>query len=247
MRDDRTEFEAEKRRSAAALGLDGDLMHRAAELEIASARHRYTYLWSWLGLPIIQLPPDIVALQEIVWETRPDVIVETGVARGGSLILSASILQLLGGDGIVVGVDIDVRPHNRKAIEAHPLGHRVRLIEGSSIAAPTLARVRALIPEGARVMVVLDSDHSHAHVLAELRQYAPLVSPGLFLIVADTVLGLPEASEVRVRDWGPGNNPMSALEAYLAETDAFEPDSFYNGKLLMTSNPGGYLRRRGAP
>ncbi len=242
MRDDRTEFEAEKRRSAASLASDRALLHRAAEVQIDAAAHRYTYLWSWLGLPIIQLPTDVVVLQEIVWETRPDVVIETGVARGGSLILFASILQLLGGEGFVVGVDVDVRPHNREAIESHPLGGRVRLIEGSSTDEATLARVRALIPPNARVMVVLDSDHSHAHVLAELRAYGPLVTPGAFLVVADTGLGIPEAERLRVRDWGPGNNPMSALRAYLAETDRFEPDPFSNGKLLMTSNPGGYLR-----
>ena len=229
MRDDRAEFEAKKRLSAAALASDRELLHRAAELEIDSARHDYTYLWSWLGLPIIQLPQDVV--------------VETGIARGGSLILSASILQLLGGDGFVVGVDIDVRPHNRQAIESHPLAARVRLVEGSSTEQATVDTVRAMIPPGARVMVVLDSNHSHDHVLAELRLYAPLVTPGAFLVVADTVLGLPEARDVRVRDWGPENNPMTALRAYQRETNAFVEDPFYNGKLLMTSNPGGYLRR----
>ncbi len=243
MRDDRAEFEAKKRVSAAALATDHGLLHRAAELEIDSARHDYTYLWSWLGLPIIQLPPDIVALQEIIWETRPDVIVETGVARGGSLILSASILQLLGGDRFVIGVDIEIRRHNRAAIESHPLGGRVRLVEGSSVEPATVATVRSMIPDGRRVMVVLDSDHSHDHVLAELRLYAPLVTPDAFLVVADTVLGLPEARDVHVRGWGPDNNPMTALRAYLGETSDFVADPFYNGKLLMTSNPGGYLRR----
>jgi cephalosporin hydroxylase len=243
LHDDREEFEAEKRRSAAALAEDRDLLHRAAEVQIDSNRHRYTYLWSWLGLPIIQIPSDIVALQEIIWETRPDVIVETGVARGGSLILSASILQLLGGDGIVIGIDVDIRPHNRAAIEGHPLAHRVKLIEGSSTDAATLAAVRAALPNQARVMVVLDSDHSYEHVLAEMRAYAPLVSVGAYLVVADTVLALPEAQNVRVRSWGPDNNPMMAIHTYLSEKSDFVADPFYNGKLLMTSNPGGYLRR----
>lgn len=242
MLDDRADFEAEKRRSAAALAADGELARRAGEVQIGAAEHRYTYLWSWLGLPIIQLPPDVVALQEIVWETRPDVIVETGVARGGSLVFFASILQLLGGEGIAVGVDVEIRPHNRDAIERHPLAHRIRLIEGSSTDDATVAQVRALIPAGARVMVMLDSDHSHAHVLAELRRYGPLVTPGAFLVVADTGLGVPPAERLRIRDWGPDNNPMTALRAYLAETNRFEPDAFYNAKLLITSNPSGYLR-----
>lgn len=242
MHDDRAEFEDQKRRSAAALADDRDLLHRAQEVQIDAAAHRYTYLWSWLGLPIIQLPADVVVLQEIVWETRPDVVVETGVARGGSLALFASLLQLIGGDGVVVGVDVEIRPHNRASLEEHPLAPRIRLIEGSSTDDATLARVRALIPPSARVMVVLDSDHSHAHVLAELQQYAPLVTPGAFLVVADTGLGVPEAARLQIRDWGPDNNPMTALKAFLAETDRFEIDPFYNRKLLMTSNPGGYLR-----
>jgi len=242
VRDDRLEFEDEKRKRAARLAEDRDLLHRAANVQIDAAAHNYTYLWSWLGLPIVQLPPDVVALQEIIWETKPDVVVETGVARGGSLVFFASILQMLGGDGIVVGVDIDIRAHNRESIERHPLAHRIRLIEGSSVDDATVERVRALIPAGARVMVVLDSDHSHAHVLAELRRYAPFVTPGQFLVVADTGLGIPEAARLRVRDWGPENNPLTALRAYLAETDRFQADPFYNGKLLMTSSPGGYLR-----
>jgi cephalosporin hydroxylase len=240
--DDRARFEQEKRDSAAGLAADADLLHRAAELQIDAAAHRYTYLWSWLGLPIIQLPPDIIALQEIIWETRPDVIIETGVARGGSIVFFASILHLLGGGGIVLGVDVEIRPHNREAVERHPLAPRIRLIEGSSTDPTILDRVRAFVPPGARVMVVLDSDHSHAHVLAELRAYGPLVTRDAFLVVADTGLGVPEAERLRIRDWGPGNNPMTALRAYLDETGRFVPDAFYNGKLLLTSNPGGYLR-----
>ncbi|HEY4440345.1 MAG TPA: CmcI family methyltransferase [Candidatus Elarobacter sp.] len=241
MHDDRAEFEEAKRRSTAALAADSDLLHRAADVQIDAAGHRYTYLWSWLGLPIIQLPPDVVALQEIVWETRPDVLIETGVARGGSLALFATVFGVLG-RGVVVGVDVDIRPHNRAAIEQHPLAPRIRLVEGSSTDEATLAQVRALIPHGSRVMVVLDSDHSHAHVLAELRAYAPLVTPGQFLVVADTGLGIPEAARMVIRDWGPQNNPMTAMNAYLAETNRFEIDPFYNGKLLLTSNPRGYLR-----
>ena len=183
-------------------------------------------------------------MQEIIWETRPQVIVETGFARGGSVVLYSTILELIG-EGTVVSVDIDIRDHNRRAVEEHPMGHRVRFVEGSSTEPETVARVRDLIPDDARVMVVLDSDHSHAHVLDELRLYGPLVSPGQFLVVSDTIVeDIPPQSH-RPRHWGPGDNPKTALEEYLRETDRFEPDPWFNGKLLVTSSRGGYLRCKG--
>ena len=206
----------------------------------ASDRYDYSYFWRWLGLPIIQTPDDIVAMQEIIWETRPQVVVETGFARGGSAILYSSILALVG-EGIVVSVDIDIRAHNRTAVEEHPLGGRVRLVEGSSTAQETFHRVLALIPNGARVMVILDSNHTHEHVLEELRLYGPLVTEGQFLVVSDTVVeDIPPQSH-RPREWGPGNNPKTALQEYLLETDRFQPDPWYNSKVLITSSRGGYL------
>jgi cephalosporin hydroxylase len=171
------------------------------------------------------------------------VIIETGVARGGSIIFLAAMLQLLG-RGKVIGVDIDIRAHNREAIETHPLNHRVTLIQGSSVAPEILAKVRAEIPAGAKVMAILDSDHSHDHVLAELRAYGPLVTPGQFLVVADTLLGRIEPEQTptkRSAVWKPGNEPLSATRAYLAETERFETDEALNGKLVMSSSPGGYL------
>jgi cephalosporin hydroxylase len=179
-----------------------------------------------------------------VWATKPDVIIETGVARGGSMIFLASLLELLG-KGTVVGVDIDMRKHNRQSIEAHRLAKRIRLIEGGSVAEETLARVRAEISPASTVMVILDSDHSRAHVLAECRAYGPLVTPGCYLVVADTLLGhLSEAESPRRRAQflHKGNDPLSAVEAYLAETSRFEVDPVLNGKLVLSSSPGGYLR-----
>lgn len=241
MRDDRAEFEAQRREYARTMAADTELVHRAFELQTDAAKYRFTYLWTWLGVPIIQLPTDIVMAQEIIWENRPDVIIETGVARGGSLILSASILQLLD-RGFVVGVDIDIRPHNRETIESHPLANRIKLVEGSSTDESIVAKVRSLIPAGARVMAILDSDHTADHVLAELRHYGPLVTPGQALIVADTGLAREETKRLHFDRWDAINNPMTALDRYLNETDRFERDEFYNGKLLMTSSPGGYLR-----
>ena len=242
--DDRQEFEANKRAMSLALGRDQQAFDQAVETLVTLDRYDYSYLWSFMGLPIIQMPADVMATQEVIWETKPDVILETGVARGGSMIFQAAMLQLIG-KGKVVGVDIDIRAHNRGAIESHPLAHRVELIEGPSTAPETMERVRASIPAGASVMVILDSDHSRTHVLDELRNYAPLVTAGQYLVVADTLLGRNTASQVptkRSQVLLPGNEPLSALNDYLQETDRFEIDEVINGKLVLSSSPGGYLR-----
>lgn len=239
--DDRAAFEADKRVHAAAMAEDETLAARARDVLVQSDRHNWSYQWNWLGVPIIQMPPDVIAVQEILWEARPDIVIETGVARGGSLVFYASILELIG-KGRVVGIDIDIRPHNRDSIERHPLSRRIDLVEGSSVDGGTLARVKALVPPGATVMAILDSNHTHAHVLDELRLYGPLVTRGQFLIVADTVVERIPAQAHRPRPWGPGDNPATALDAYLDECDRFERDEFINAKLLISSSPGGYLR-----
>lgn len=239
--DDRADFERDKRIHAAGMGADGMLAERALDVLARSDRHGWSYQWNWLGVPIIQMPPDIIAVQELLWEHRPDVVIETGVARGGSLILYASIMELVG-KGHVVGVDIDIRPHNRDSIERHPMSRRIDLIQGSSVTRNTLVDVKRHIPAGASVMVILDSNHTHEHVLDELRLYGPLVTKGQFLIVADTVVESIPAQAHRPRPWGPGNNPATALDAYLGECDRFERDAFVNAKLLISSSPGGYLR-----
>jgi cephalosporin hydroxylase len=240
--DDRAEFEENKRRSAAAMAADTDLGRRALGVSIDADRYSYSYQWTWLGLPIIQMPPDILATQEVIWSCRPQLIIETGVARGGSAVLSASLLELLG-EGRVVGIDIDIRAHNREAIESHPLARRIELIEGSSTDPAVIERVRCSAQNVDRVMVILDSNHTHEHVLDELRAYAPLVSPGQFLIVADTAIELIPVQDHRPRPWGPGDSPATALAAYLEDHPEFEADPYLNAKLLYTSSPGGYLRR----
>jgi cephalosporin hydroxylase len=242
MADDRAEFERTKREAAARMAADEELAAKALDLNAAADRHDWSYQWSWLGLPVIQMPPDIVALQEVIWETRPQLVIETGIARGGSLVLYASILELLG-EGEVLGIEVDIRAHNREAIEAHPLAKRIRMIEGSSLNDDIVARARAAAAEAERVMVVLDSNHTHEHVLGELRAYGRLVTVGQFLVVADTFVEQIPAQEHRPREWGPGNNPATALHAWLDEVDGFEPDPFVNSKLLLTASPGGYLRR----
>lgn len=246
MSDDREAFEAHKKQQSLALGEDHALFQRAVETVVELDRYDYTYLWSWLGLPIIQMPADVLATQEVIWATKPDVIVETGIARGGSMIFLASMLQLLG-NGTVIGIDIDIRAHNRQSIESHPLAHRIKMIERSSTDDDTLARVRRLIPKGAKVMVILDSDHSREHVLSELRAYGPLVTPGQYLVVADTLLGRirpDQTPKKRSGVWEPGNEPLTALRQYLSETDRFDVDPVINGKLVIASSPGGYMRCR---
>ena len=240
--DDRVQFEAEKRADAERLAADDEVQRLNRELTAAADRHNFFYQWTWLGLPVIQTPTDIVILQEIVWDAKPDVIVETGVARGGSMILAASLLEMAGG-GQVIGVDIDIRAHNRAAIEEHPLARRVRLVEGSSTDPGTVAAVRREIGAAERVMVILDSHHSHDHVRAELEAYAPLVTLDQYLVVADTIIeDLPEQTH-RPRPWGVGDNPRTALDEYLKTTDAFELDDFISARQLVASSPGGYLRR----
>ena len=244
MHDDRAEFEAHRREMSIALGADDEAFARSVDAMVAIDRHDYPYLWSWWGVPIIQMPADVMATQEAVFAAQPDVIVETGVARGGSVLFMACLLQLLD-KGKVIGVDIEIRPHNRDSIERHPMARRVVLIEGPSTDPATLAKVRAQIPAGASVMVVLDSDHSRDHVLAELRAYGPLVTQGQYLVVADTLLGRLEAGQTPTRRshvWKKGDEPLTALKTYLTETDRFEPDPEINGKLVLSSSPGGYLR-----
>jgi cephalosporin hydroxylase len=247
--DDRAAFEEKKRMQALALGRDQEMFDLAASTIHAADKYDYFYLWSWMGVPIIQLPADVMATQEVIWTTKPDVIIETGVARGGSVLFMASLLELIG-KGTVIGIDIDIRAHNRESIECHPMAKRVMLIEGASTDPAVVAQVRAKIPAGASVMVVLDSDHSRDHVLTELRSYGPLVTEGCYLVVADTILGHFDSERPlrkRSKVWLKGNEPLSALQAYLQETDRFEPDPVMNGKLILSSSPGGYLRcRRGA-
>jgi cephalosporin hydroxylase len=244
--DDRIAFQAKAHAQSLALGRDHDIFRAAIDVLCAADRYDYNYLWTWMGVPIIQLPADIMATQEVIWATKPDVVIETGVARGGSVLFMASLLELIG-KGKVVGIDIDIRAHNRDSIQRHPVAKRVVLVEGPSTDQEVVAAVRAEIPENASVMVILDSNHSRDHVLAELRCYGPLVTQGCYLVVADTVLGhLDERQTPRNRSdiWLKGNEPLAALNTYLEESHRFEVDPVINGKLILASSPGGYLRRR---
>ena len=176
--DDRAEFARHQTTQSIALGKDEAAFQQSLTTVLDLDRFDYSYLWNWMGVPIIQMPADVMATQEVVFATKPDIIIETGVARGGSVIFMASLLTLLGNGGRVIGVDIDIRAHNRETIEQHPMARHIDLVEGGSVDADTLEAVQQLIPDGARVMVILDSDHSRDHVLAECRAYGPMVTPG---------------------------------------------------------------------
>ncbi len=237
----RDEFEKSKREQAAQQAQDKELQGKALDLLIHSDQYHYGYQWSWLGMPIIQLPPDILVTQEIIWEMQPDVIIETGIAWGGSLVLYASILELIG-KGEVIAVDTVLPQKNIDAIMKYNFSKRIHMYEGSSVSTEIEEKIKSHVEGGKKVMVLLDSNHTHEHVLDELRRYAPLVTKGQYLIVSDTIVEDIPSQEHRPRPWGPGNNPKTALYAYLEKTDRFEEDAYYNSKLLTTFTPNGYMR-----
>ncbi len=236
------DFDERNRAFIARMGQDERLAAQTRSWFESSVRHEYSYHFSWMGLPVIQYPQDLVAMQELIWEVKPDLIIETGVARGGSLIFYASMLELAGGNGRVVGVDIDIRPHNRTAIEAHPMMRRITLIQGSSVAPDVVAQVRELARGCERVLVALDSNHTHAHVLAELEAYAPLVTKGSYLVVFDTCIERTPDAMIVDRPWRRGDNPWTAVQAYLGTTDRFRVETAIVDKLQITVAPDGYLK-----
>ena len=207
-----------------------------------SAKHKYSYNFTWLGLPLIQYPPDIIALQEIIWYTKPDLIIETGIAHGGGLILYASMMELLGGKGKVLGIDIDIREHNRVEIEKHPMFKRITMIQGSSVDKSVVQQVYDFAKEKNHILVVLDSHHTHEHVLKELQLYSPLVTKGNYLIVFDTVIEDMPKDSFPDRPWSKGDNPKTAVWDFLKSNDRFEIDKEIENKLLLTVAPDGYLK-----
>lgn len=253
-----SDFDDEVRQRVADNRAQSRLVRSAGDFLRESFLPKYSYNFAWQGRPIIQYPQDIVAMQELIWSVRPDLVIETGIAHGGSLVLSASMLALLDlADAAeagrmldprasarrVIGVDVDIRAANRAAIEAHPMASRITMIEGSSIDPAVVSQVAAIAAGVPRVMVCLDSHHTHDHVLAELEAYAPLTSLGSYCVVFDTVVEDLPATMFPDRPWGPGNNPKTAVHAYLSRDARFEIDRTIQDKLLITVAPDGYLRR----
>lgn len=242
------EFEVEK------LALLEEQGNNQAAAEIAlgfiseTAQTKYSYQFSWLGRPVIQFPQDMIAVQELIWSVQPDLIIETGIAHGGSLILSASLLELnavCGGpkDAEVLGIDIDIRAHNRKAIEAHPMFKRISMLEGSSIDSAIIEQAKAKCVGKQRILIFLDSNHTHDHVLEELKAYAPLTSIGSYCVVFDTVIEDLPVNMFGDRPWSVGNNPKTAVWEYLKTHPEFQIDKSIQHKLLVTVAPDGYLKR----
>ena len=251
-------FEEEILKNICAMSNDCALKDLAAQFHNRIVQYHYAYNFKYLGRPIIQEPTDMVALQEIIWKTKPDLIIDCGIAHGGSLIFNASMLAMLDiEDAIarnatinpkeskrkVIGIDIDILAHTRSAIEAHPMMSWIQMIEGSSIEESTIDQILIAANQHQRIMVCLDSNHTHDHVLAELNAYAPLVSVGCYCVVFDTgVEDLPEGSCTN-RPWDKGNNPKTAVWEYLKVHKQFEIDKQVESKLLLTAAPDGYLKR----
>lgn len=265
-------FKKERFAEIAEQGNDKALLEATRFWMDQASLHKYSYHFEWMGRPIIQFPQDIVAIQELIWQIKPDLIIEAGIAHGGSLIMSASILTLLdycdavktgevldprSANRKVLGLDIDIRPHNREAIEKHPMAHRIEMIQGSSITQSVIQRVHEFARNHERVLVILDSNHTHDHVLAELEAYAPLTSQGSYCIVCDTMVeDMPDEMWLD-RPWGKGDNPKTAVWEYLRRLKVegrkaadgapltFEIDKTIEDKLLITVAPDGYLKRTG--
>jgi cephalosporin hydroxylase len=253
------QFELERRDRLASYAQDQAFLSQSRDWLQASMQRKYVYNFDWMGRPIIQYPQDIMLVQELIMRVRPDVVIETGIAHGGSLVLSASMLALLDmADAIetgtvmdprhskrrVIGVDIDIRPHNRAAIEAHPMASRIRMVQGSSVAPDVVAQVHELSAGARSVLVFLDSMHTHDHVLAELDAYGPLVTPGSYCVAFDTFVDDMPEGFFSDRPWDVGNNPKTAVRQWLAGHPEFEIDSQMQHKLMVTVAPDGILRRR---
>ena len=252
------EFDKEIANRIATYATNDALRRAGSNFMLASTEPKYSYNFSWQGRPIIQYPQDMVAMQELIWSIKPDLIIETGIAHGGSLIFSASMLALLDMyDAIeagvkldprssprqTLGIDIDIRAHNRQAIEAHPMASRIQMIQGSSVAPEIIAQVHAVAANYSRILVCLDSNHTHDHVLAELIAYAPLTSKDSYCVVFDTIVEDMPKEMYPDRPWGPGNNPKTAVWEYLKSHPEFEIDKSIHNKLSITVAPDGYLKR----
>ncbi len=239
-----SEFKKEKDNNISELGNKPALKEIAIDFIHKTAPNKYSYNFTWLGRPIIALPQDMIAMQEIIWEVKPDLIIETGVAHGGSIIYYASLLELIGNEGLVIGIDIDIRKHNRELIEAHPMAKKIHLVEGSSVSSKIIEEVSNLAAAKKKIMVFLDSNHTHAHVLEELRLYSPFVSIDSYCVVFDTIIeDMPIDYGWGNRPWGKGNNPKTAVWEFLKENKDFEINKGIDNKLLISVAPDGYLKR----
>jgi cephalosporin hydroxylase len=237
-------FYKEKDDLIASNATNQKLQKAKEEFNLESNKAKYSYNFSWMGRPIIAYPQDMIAMQEIIWEIKPDLIIEAGIAHGGSIVYYASLLELTGGDGMVLGIDIDIRKHNRELIESHPMIKRIQMIEGDSTSSAVAEKVYEIAKNKKRIMVCLDSNHTHDHVLQELNLYAQLVTAGSYCVVFDTIVEeLPADYMPGGRPWNPGNNPKTAVFEFLKKNDQFEVDKRIDHKILISAAPDGFLKR----
>jgi len=242
---DADEFVNSRSTWRASLAADLPLRRAAVDLQQRADEHRYTYTWEWLGVPIIRLPDDVVVLQELFWQYRPQRVIETGVARGGSMLLDASLMRLCGQEPAVLGIDIAIFPHTRAALADHPLASGIELVECDSTSAEAVAAADRFLVGAERAVLVLDSNHTHEHVLNELRALAPLLPVGSFVLVADTLIEELPTGHFANRPWDKGNNPLTAARAFLAERDDFTLDEEWSRRALVTEFRDGVLVRCG--
>lgn len=235
-------FENERKNNVIELGLNKEIQSLSKKWIERVSSYKYSHNFNWLGRPIIQFPQDIIAMQELIWQIKPDLIIETGIAHGGSLVFYSSLLELIGGSGHVLGIDIDIREHNRVEIEKHPMYKRITMIEGSSTDPEIVKKVHVFTKNRKKILIVLDSLHTHEHVAKELELYSPLVTKGSYLVVFDTIIeDLPE-NFFPDRPWGRGNNPRTAVWEFLKKNTRFIIDKEIESKLLITVAPDGYLK-----
>ena len=238
------EFKQERTAAMTAMRNDAELKQKSVDWMLHSDKYKYTYNFTWMGRPIIKYPQDIQIMQELIWDVKPDLIIETGIAHGGSIIFSSSMMELLGNGGKVIAVDIDIRKHNSDEIKKHPMFKNITMLEGSSIDEGIVNQIAKYAKGFKKVMVVLDSNHSHAHVLRELELYTPLVSLNSYILLPDTFVEFFPKGYVTNRPWDVGNNPYTAMEAFLKTTTDFIKDEAITDKLLITEAlGGGYLKR----
>ena len=235
------EFEQRNKKFINSMNKNKSLLKKSKDWIDNVFDYEYVYHFRWLGRPIIQFPQDMVAVQELIWKIKPDFIIESGIARGGSLIFYASILELLN-HGKIIGIDIDIRKHNRIEIENHTLFKRIKLIEGSSINDSVIHKIKKIIKDKKKIMILLDSHHTEQHVLEELEKYSPFVRSGSYIVVFDTIIEDMKKHHSKNRPWNHGNNPKTAVSKFLKKNKRFKIDKEIQKKLLITSCPDGYLK-----
>ena len=238
------QFYNERKNDIEKMGMDVDLRKKSLEWMLHADKYKYTYNYSWMGRPIVKYPNDMLIQQELMWMLKPDLIIETGIAHGGSIIFSASMQKMMGIDGEVVGIDIDIRPHNRKLIEEHPMYKNITMFEGNSTDKNFIKKIEEHVTGKKTVMVILDSLHSHQHVYLELQLYSKFVTLGSYCILPDTFIEFfPKGHYSRNRPWDVGDNPYTAMKQFINETDEFEVDKSLTNKAMITETIDGYLKR----